>query len=391
MIPKTLSATSLSVAELCLARWEAEMFHRGRGAQNTAASLGSSVHGALELFVKKCVLTTEFPATEKQLLEFFKMSYMTIYGSADTDTGDYRDGVEMLKRWLKRTDFSTFTVISSEVKTNFPIKTSAGLIPFNYIWDRFDEINPGEYRVVDYKTNRWGINPADLKKKIQARAYGVAAQIQLKGQQVNRIWVEFDMLRHDGPVGTVFTLEENAAMWHFMIETAERIINTPEGSAPETINPECNFCVRKVTCGALKRNLMVGGIGSVASAADAVDLRSSLDYQRKAISSAIMELDTLILAEAKRADVISFESDMNELTIGISSRRSVDADRLSLVIGDTLFNKYGGKSITMANFDKLLKGTELTDEQKAQVRGLVYSNKGEPKVNSKPKNPIGDE
>jgi PD-(D/E)XK nuclease superfamily len=388
MIPKTLSATSMSVAELCMARWEAEMFHRGKGQQNTAASLGSSVHGALELFVIKCVNATEFPATEKQLLEFFKMSYATTFGSMDFDTLDYADGVEMLKRWMKRTDFSTFTVLSAEVKENFPITTSVGNVPFNYIWDRYDQLGPAEYRVVDYKTNRWGINPADLKKKIQARAYAVAAQIKLKGQQVDRIWVEFDMLRHDGPVGTVFTYEENAAMWKFMKDTAERIIATPEGSAPETLNPECNFCVRKVRCGALRKNLVVGGIGSVASATDAVDLRSALSYQGKAIESAIKELDTMILAEAKKRDLVGFESDMNELTIGVSSRRSVDADRLSLIIGDALFNKYGGKSITMANFDKLLKGSELTDEQKAQVRGLVYSNKGEPRVNSKPKNPI---
>ena len=388
MIPKTLSATSMGVAELCLARWEAEMFHRGKGIQNTAASLGSAVHGALEMFVLNCVNDNKFPATEKQLLEFFKMSYASTFGSMDFDTLDYADGVDMLKRWIKRTDFSTFTVLSAEVKESFPIQTSVGHIPFNYIWDRYDLIKPGEYRVVDYKTNRWGINPADLKKKIQARAYAVAAQIKLKGQPVDRIWVEFDMLRHEGPVGTVFTFEENVAMWNFMKGTAERIIATPEGSAPETLNPECNFCVRKVRCGALRKNLIVGGIGSVASASDAVDLRAALSYQGKAIESALKELDTIILAEAKKRDIASFESEMNELTINVSSRRSVDGDRLSLIIGDALFNKYGGKSITMANFDKLLKGTELTDEQKAQVRGLVYSNKGEPRVNSKPKNPI---
>ena len=388
MIPKTLSATSMGVAELCLARWEAEMFHRGKGAQNTAASLGTSVHGALEMYVLNCVNDDKFPATEKQLLEFFKMSYASTFGSMDFDTVDYADGVDMLKRWIKRTDFSTFTVLSAEVKESFPIQTSVGNIPFNYIWDRYDLIKPGEYRVVDYKTNRWGINPQDLKKKIQARAYAVAAQIKLKGQPVDRIWVEFDMLRHEGPVGTVFTFEENVAMWNFMKGTAERIIATPEGSAPETLNPECNFCVRKVRCGALRKNLMVGGIGSVASAADAVDLRAALSYQAKAIDSALKEIDTIVLAEAKKRDIANFESDMNEMTINVSSRRSVDGDRLSLIIGDALFNKYGGKSITMANFDKLLKGTELTDEQKAQVRALVYSNKGEPRVNSKPKNPI---
>jgi RecB family exonuclease len=389
MIPPSLSASSMNIAELCMARWEAEYFNKGRGIQHTAASLGTSVHGALEMFVINCIVKTAFPATENQLLEFFRMSYMTTFGTSDFDTEDYADGVEMLKKWIKRTDFSTFEVLSCEVKENFPITTSAGPIPFNYIWDRFDRLDEDTIRVVDYKTNRWGLNPLDLKKKIQARAYGVAAQIKFK--DIKRIWVEFDMLRHDGPVGVMFSRNENIAMWTFMKETAERIIATPEGDAPETINAECNFCVRKASCTALQKNILVGGIYSLGAAADMVDVRARLENQRKAITSALTEIDSVILAEAKENDIFAFESDQNLLEIKVSSRRAVDADRLSLIIGDALFNKYGGKSITMANFDKLLKGSELSDEQKAQVRALVFSNKGEPRVTTTTKNPIDED
>ena len=388
MIPKSLSATSMDTAELCMARWEAENFHRGRGIANSAASIGSTVHNALELYVTKCIMTQEFPATIKQLLEFFKMSYMSIFGTGDFETEDYHDGEVMLKAWHKRTDFSTFEVLSCEVKESFPLVTSAGEIPFNYIWDRFDRIKPGEYRVVDYKSNRWGLNPADLKKKVQARAYAVAAQIKLKGEFVERIWVEFDMLRHDGPVGVVFTYEDNAAMWRFMQRTAERIIETPEGGAEETLNQACNFCVRKLSCEALRKNLLVGGIASIGSPLEAVDLRTSLEYQAKALARTMAELDELILTAAKEEDRFEFESDRNKMTIAVSSRRAVDADRVALVIGEDLFRFHGGRSITLANVDKLIKGPELTDQQKLELKALIFKNQGEPRVKVEPKSVI---
>lgn len=392
MIPRTLSASSLDVAELCLARWEAEYFHRGRGIANTAASTGTAVHGALEMYVKQCIMEKKFEPTIKQLLEFFRMSYMATFGSGDFSTEDYLDGETMLKAWHKRTDFSKFKVVSCEIKDNFALPTSAGEIPFNYIWDRFDQIDETTYRVTDYKTNRWPVNPDDLRKKVQARAYALAAAIQLKreGKPVTRIWVSFDMLRHDGPVSIVFSRDDNTAFWQFMTRVAERIIATPEGEAEETLNPACNFCVRKLECGALKKNLLVGGVASIGDPLQAIDLRTSMEYQAKAVARAIAELDEVILAAAREADAFEFESDTNRMTIGVSGRRSVDPDRVALVIGEELFNRWGGRSFTVGNIDKLLKGDELTEDQKIQLKGLIYKNFGEPRVKVEPKNPIDE-
>lgn len=389
MIPKSLSASSMDVAELCMARWEAEYFNRGRGISNDAASLGTAVHGALEMYVTKCIIASEFPATEKQLLEFFKMSYMATFGTANFDGEDYSDGVGMLKAWHKRTDFSTFEVRSCEVKESFLLKTTAGPIPFNYIWDRFDYLGNGEWRVVDYKTNRWRLSPDQLKKKVQARAYGVAAAIKLKSEQPSKIWVEFDMLRHEGPIGILFTREDNAAMWKFMQDTAERIIDTPEGKAEETLNQACNFCVRKTTCEALRKNIKVGGVFSHGTDINAlVDLRAELENQAKAVNAAIAELDSIILPTAREQELFMFESELNEMTITVSAYRNIDPDRAALVIGDDLMSKYGNRKLTMGAVDKMLKGNELTEEQKKQLRSLIYKNPGEPKVKVTPKNVI---
>lgn len=387
MIPKTLSASALNVAQLCLSRYQAEYIARGRGANAAAASLGTACHGALEMYVKACYLEKNQQPTLKLLLDLFRMSYMTTFGTSDTETDDYADGVSMLTAWFERTSFANRRVVSCEVKSMFPIKTSIGEIPLNYIWDRFDELEdaPGEYEVVDYKTNRFSLRPEDLKKKVQARVYALAAQIQMP--QATKIWVRFDLLRHDS-VGVVFTREENAATWRFIKEEAERIIATPDDKAPETLNPECRFCVRKTTCGALERNVGVGGSFGL-TIPEMIDRRAALQYQIKAIESAIGEMDEAIITEAKAQDVEEFYTDMNRLYFGISSRRSVDAERVAKVVGDDVFRKYGGIGITMADFDKLCKDPAVDAAKKAQLKSLVYQRKGEPTVKVEPRDPIG--
>lgn len=386
MKPKSLSASALQVYEACPARYKAEHIDKARGPAGRAASLGTSVHGALELYVQEMMKSpTQTPPDLKYLLDMFKISYMTSY-SSDTDTEDYRDGVSMLKDWYERTDWTGVTVLSCEVKETFPIPTSIGDVPYNYIWDRHDQISETEFKIVDYKTNRWSINPQDLKKKIQARCYGLAAQI--KHPQASRIWVEFDMLRHGGPVGIVFTREENAATWRWIKAKAEEIINTPDDEVEESLNPECLFCVRKQECQALLLNIGVGGIFSIAGSDEAVDRRAMLEYQKRAVESSIKELDAIILSEAKELDVIDFESDLNKLFITASSRRTADAEMVEKVIGEDLFERYGGKSITMTAVDKLLKSSDLDASQKAQLKGLIYTKRGEPSVKVEPKNPI---
>ena len=394
MIPKSFSATALQVAEACTARYKAEMLDRARGfGSSTAATLGSAVHGALENYVKITQLDKTQPESEDLLYDLFKISYMTTFGTADLMTEDYFDGMEMLKKWFARTNFSEFEVISCEVKSNFPIKTTAGKIPFNYIWDRFDYLGDGEWRVVDYKTNRWGLRPEDLRKKIQARAYSVAAAIEgkAKGREVKRIWVCFDMLRHDGMVGVSFNRDDNIAAYNFLKAAAQRVIDTPDDEVEETLNNECLFCVRKQSCKALLKNVSVGGLHSVTSIEEAIDLRAQLDLQAKAINAAVKELDDKIITEAKERDEVEFESDLFVLAIGMSSQRAVDAEMVERAIGPQLFEKYGGKSFTMGSVDKLLKGNELDASQKSALRGLIYNKRGEPRVKVQAKNPIDED
>ena len=390
MKPKSFSASALHCADLCLSRYRAENIERSRGMGGTAANLGTSVHGALEMYVKAVYLDKNQQSDLKFLLKLFRMSYIATFSSDETDTEEYADGIKMLKAWFKRNDLGQpgREVLSCEIKTSFPLQTSLGPIKFNYIWDRFDQIGPGEYKVVDYKTNRWGINPQDLKGHLQARCYALAAAIQLKDKNPERIWVELDMLRHEGPVAVVFNREENAATWRYINSLAQRIIDTPDDEVRETLNGECNFCVKKASCKAILKNIAVGGIMSIGSATEAVDLRVLLEYQKKVATQLINELDTMILTEARETDTLVFESDTNWLNVGINSRREVESEFVEKIISPELFRKYGGRSFTIGNVDTLLKGDEITSDQKIELAALIYKKKGQPRISIKAKSMI---
>lgn len=390
MIPKSFSATALNVFELCPARYKAEHIEYTKGFGSSAANLGTAVHGALELYVKQVYINKSAEPKFDLLIDMLRLSYTQTFGSSDYNTVLYMEAYGLLDTWYKRTDLSQVQqVISCETKSHFDVPTSAGPIPYNYIWDRFDQIEDGVFKVVDYKSNKWNITVDDLKKKIQARSYGLAAAIQLKAQKIpyKRIWVEFDMLRHVS-VGISFNHEDNVLTWNYLLNSAEEIIKRGEDEFEEKLNNECLFCVRKAQCGALKKNLLVGGIHTISSVEEAVDVRAQVEWQKKGLESLIKDLDTKILAEAKERDMLEFESDNNRLKIGVSSQRAVDAERVKHVIGPDIFERYGDEKITMASVEKLLKGKELTDEQKAQLRSLIYYKQGEPRVKTEPKNPV---
>jgi hypothetical protein len=129
---------------------------------------------------------------------------------------------------------------------------------------------------------------------------------------------------------------------------------------------------------------------AVSNPAEAVDLRAMLEWQQAAITSTMKDLDAMILTQAKAEDVEEYESPTNRMRVTVGSRRQVDAERVEMVLGPQLFAKHGGKSFAVGTVDKLLKGTELTDEQKVQLRGLIWKKNGEPKVVVEAKNPIDD-
>lgn len=390
MIPKSLSASALHVANACMSRYHAENFLRTARPANGAASLGTAVHAAIEWYVRAVYIEKNKPESWEALVVLFRMHYCAEFESVEPDGEEaYTDGLEMLRRWFDRTSFKDREVLSVEEKLSFDVPTSAGNIPFNYIFDRFDRRTDEEdcYEVVDYKTIRAMLSPRELHEKVQARIYGLAAQIQVP--TAKKIWVRFDLLRHDS-VATVFTREQNVATWHFIKAMAEKIIAADPADLSETLNAECNFCVRKTSCETLQSNVAGGGIHSH-NMVELVDMRAKMTWQMKALKMAIDDIDKVVLTAATQQEQLDFEGSLATAQITQSRRRAVDADRIAPIAGDALFSKYGGVTITMTEFGKLLKDPALTPEQKVQLESMVYMKPGDPYVKSAAKTSMDDD
>lgn len=382
MIPKSLSASSILVSEACMARWKTENFDRTPQFSSEPANIGTSVHYALEHFVRDVYLEKKYAWQDiKHLNAYYQLGYIETFNSTNFDTDAFKDGAALVAKWYDRNKEGLANqVLSCEVKENFTIKTSAGPIPVNFIWDRADRISADEYAVIDYKTLRAPVNPQDLKQKIQPRLYALAAQI--KWPDANRIWVSFDMLRYD-EVGVVFTRDENAATYRYVQRAAERIIAIAEDEVEETLNPECKWCIRKTECDTLQR-ANAGGNPMGMPIEEVVKRAHQIDNQLIALKYAQEQLDKLIAGHLEAEDIFEDVIGDYEVKMGSSPRRAVsDASSIASIVGPELSKKYG--NFTVTSVDQMIKDGVLSSDQEAQVRAYVKTNWSSPRPKIKKK------
>jgi len=374
---RTLSASAADCYESCPARYKAQ--YQGERVQEVAsgaADIGTACHEALELFVQEMIHAGQ-PAGEprlKELLEYFNTAYWKLF----TDRERYDEGVAMLKTWHARMDWTGRTVLSTETKEFFPLPTSIGDVRVNYIYDRLDQHADGTVEVIDYKTVSQPIQPGELKHRIQPRLYALAAAI--KFPDAPKIKVTLDLLRYD-QVGTVFTRDDNVTTWKYLKHLAERII--ADNTAKERVNADCRWCIRRDICASLRRHVAIGGPLSLDDPVAAVDLRRELVDQKSAIGKVLDDIDDYLIDWAREHDTLVLETDQTVMEIGARQTRGIDAERAAQVIGAEIVARHG--SLTMTEVDRLLKGSELSDEQKMSLRALITRNYGSPSVKTKSK------
>lgn len=380
---RTISASSLTSYQECPARWHAENVKRTpRTGGAGPAGVGTACHYALEKYVIEAYVEGTKPPHLNVLLAHYEIGFADTFGTFDKTSDEFKDGKEMLERWWNRTDLDGIEILSTEKKDFMPIKTSDGVKKYNYIWDRCDLLRENGkliIRVVDYKSIRANLSPDDLREKIQARMYAMAAAFQFKDIEPDEIWIMFDLLRY-GTVEVKFTREENLETWKFVKKTAEKILATPDTDIPETLGPGCMFCVRKTTCMTLRKNISGGGIMSLAADMDDLaEARMQLEGVHKASKYALEEIDKLMYEKAKELDEIEYSSERFNVKL-IASRRSYwDADDVAEIIGPEMFSEIG--SVTNAAVERLIKGGELSDIQKS----LLAQRKREKFGDMKPK------
>lgn len=384
MIPKSFSASALQTAEDCLVRYKALHVDYIAQEQNAAANVGTAVHGALEHYVKAVYIDKIMKPQCENLELYYHQSFLKTFGHSDDHSPEYKDGLALCQKWFVCHDLDDdeVEVLSVEIKKSFdvPVKLKDGStqrIKFNYIIDRVDKIGENQYRVVDYKTIRIPMSHEDLRTKIQPLVYALALQIEYKDAE--EIQVQFDLLRHS-PVIITLKKAEQVRTWKRVRESAQRIIDA-ENPKP-TLNSGCRFCPIKLKCSAFTSNITFGGIHSV-TLDEAAVLLETFRIQEKNAKQAILELEGVLTSEAINQDSLRYETDNRVIEITASRRRAIDSEAAGEVLGPDIMKKYG--TLRMGDVDELLKGNDITQDQKDKIHALIYYNFGEAKPKIKKK------
>lgn len=341
----SFSASSAACYESCPARWRAT-YGNGRipEVSGSAANLGTVCHAVFEAWVRNGHYKTAEPATTMAIATTL---YDEMYWQHFADRSRYGEGWALVQKWLERQVWTDREVLMIEEKLNFPLETSRGTVPFNFICDRVDRRANGDVEVIDYKSVSFPVQPADLKDRIQARAYAAAAHRLYP--DAKRIWVTFDLLRYE-PVGVVFTAEEGADTERYLLGLAERIL--ADEDAPETINDECRWCIRRNVCDTLARSVAVTG-ELITDPIVAAARRYELDCTRRAIDAQVAELDSVVLKHLAEIDGASYEAGGFDVTAFSGTRRSAKAADVAAVIGSDA--AIGMSDIRISELDAYMK------------------------------------
>ena len=381
MKPKTISPSSLQVAEKCLKRFEVEYVGKSRTVAGMPALLGTACHSALEMYTRRCVFGgNDDERTPETLIKYYEEAFTEGFGGVDEDREAFEDGLEMLTNWhLHNEDaslgadrlFSTVEVLMTETKETFAVPVSIGTIPLNFIIDRADMHPDLGYTVHDYKSVRYPLSAEEMHRKLQFRIYALSAEMKHPGQE--QYWVFADNLRDEAPTGVMFTHDDNVATWEYVLGLAETIV--AEDDPTPTLNSECGWCILNATCPAVQKSIEIGNVDTL-STEEQVDVLGNLQAQSKAVDTALKRVKGILEEKAEKEDINLILGEKSKVTLYRRNTRVVNgAETIREAVGPEIFDKYGsnGPAITATALDKMkkeLKG-ELTPEQITTIDAAI--------------------
>lgn len=377
---RSSSASALSKWIKCQRGWAAKYDNGAERStpeiSGSAGKLGTACHNALEDLVSDGEHVSD--GALDYLLECYEHHYHLLF----TDRSRYREGKEMLEKWLRVQDWDDFEVIETEVRHEAMIPTSIGDIPFVYIFDRLDRREDGSIRVVDYKSWIKPIQPDQIKDSIQFRMY--AAMAHRMFPDAPRIWVVADQLRYDA-VGATFSPKECQEIYDELVDLLEEIIETEEPT--ETLNEDCRYCVRKHECETLWLHSRFNGPLSLEDPEELAVQRFQTDSAIKALRGILTEIDDALIAHAEEEQITGFVGN-DGVNVKLSIRRNNVADPLlvSRALGEwgaEFANRYGafsGPNILKAKDDP---ANPIPAEVMARVVDIVRTEYSNPYVTTR--------
>lgn len=208
---------------------------------NAAASLGTSIHNALQRFYQEFVLDKSI--SPKRLLELYQESWIPLgYSSEAHENRMKKEGEKMLQEYLKKFHATTLETIAQE--KFFRIKIDQNIFLSGKI-DRVDKTPDGHLEIIDYKTGKKP-DEKELQKSLQLSIYLLAATDKsLYNKPIGEITLTFYYLQS----GDKISMKKAPEEVEDVKSTIQSAVNELRRSNyTPRVGPWCDFCPFRIIC-----------------------------------------------------------------------------------------------------------------------------------------------
>lgn len=239
----TLSFTQIDTYQICPLKYKYQYVLKIPTNPAGQASLGTSVHNALEQFYTEYM--NDRKVNIERLLKLFEECWIPIgYTSKNDENNSKSDGRKMLQNYFKT--FHTKSLKILDLEKPFKIKIGSGEDVFiNGKIDRLDSTSKNSIEIIDYKTGKLQ-EEKKLKNSLQLSIYLLAATDKgLYNKKLSDVSLTFYYLQENQKI-TVDQTEET------LQKAKENILEAVENIKSENFKPKkgpaCNFCQFKMIC-----------------------------------------------------------------------------------------------------------------------------------------------
>ena len=239
----TLSFTQIDTYQICPLKYKYQYVLKIPTNPAGQASLGTSVHNALEQFYTEYMSNKNIK--KERLLELFDESWIPMgYTSKSDENNSKKEGRDMLVNYFKTFHSKSLNIL--DLEKAFKIKIGSGEDVFiNGKIDRLDSTSKNGIEIIDYKTGKIQ-EEKKLKNSLQLSIYLLAATDKgLYNKKLSDVSLTFYYLQENQKI-TVDQTEET------LQKAKENILEAVENIKSENFKPKkgpvCNFCQFKMIC-----------------------------------------------------------------------------------------------------------------------------------------------
>ena len=239
----TLSFTQIDTYQLCPLKYKYQYVLKIPTNPAGQASLGTTVHNALEQFYSEFINNKNIK--KERLLQLFEESWIPVgYTSKSDESNSKKEGRNMLANYFKTFHSKTLKIL--DLEKSFKIKIGSGEDVFiNGKIDRLDSTSQDGIEIIDYKTGKLQ-EEKKLKNSLQLSIYLLAATDKgLYNKKLSDVSLTFYYLQANQKI-TVDQTEET------LQKAKENILEAVENIKSEKFKPKkgpaCDFCQFKMIC-----------------------------------------------------------------------------------------------------------------------------------------------